>query len=112
MATCVLSPVHWCTVCGTEHSLEERCPGELTLTGPEQRCWQTSADTPTGLRGYGVLVAQAGDYWRARILTFPNILWTIPGGWASMKFVGRTKAEAEVKAVQYIRDHCDRKGFL
>ncbi len=63
-------------------------------TGPEERRWQIAVETPRGIEGYGVLVAPSGNRWRARILTFPNILWTIPGGGTSIKFLARSETTA------------------
>jgi len=68
-------------------------------------------DTPLGARGYGVLVAQAGSRWRARIVTFPNILWMIPGGGESIKFLARSEEEAVRCASSFIREHCLAKGY-
>lgn len=104
--------VNWCSVCGTNHPRQGRCPGVLETTGPEMRGWRVTAETSDGLVGYGVLVAETGDRWRSRILTFPKTLWTIPGGAASMKFVGRDESEARRKAVDYIRQHCAQRGFV
>jgi hypothetical protein len=69
-------------------------------------------DTPLGARGYGVLVAEAGSRWRARIVTFPNILWMIPGGGESIKFLARSEEEAVREASDFIRQHCTAKGYL
>ena len=76
---------NWCLLCCTDHPSEGRCPGELMATGPEQRGWKVTVETPSGFQAYGVLVAESGKYWRARILTYPNVLWTTPGGHGSMK---------------------------
>jgi uncharacterized protein (TIGR02266 family) len=60
---------------------------------------------------YGVLIAEAHEYWRARILTYPNMLWSVPAGRGTIKFVGRSAQEVEVKALDYIRDHCRARGL-
>jgi hypothetical protein len=69
-------------------------------------------ETPHGLQAFGVLVAPSNGAWRARILTYPNILWTIPGGGGSIKFVGSTAAEAERRAIAFIEEHCLERNFL
>jgi hypothetical protein len=102
----------WCTVCGTRHGRAHRCPGEVTPTGPERQAWKVTAETPRGVEGYGVLLAEVGSRWRARILTFPNVLWTVPGGGpGSIKFLGPTPEQAERQAVDFIREHCALRGF-
>jgi hypothetical protein len=58
-----------------------------------------------------VLIAQCGDVWRARILTFPNILWKAPGVTGTMKFVGGNANEAVNNAVSFIRRHCHERGY-
>jgi hypothetical protein len=67
----------------------------------------------TGARGedYGVLVAPAGELWRARIVTFPNMLWSVPGGRGTAKFVGRSPGEVEQLAAAFIREHCRQRGY-
>jgi hypothetical protein len=49
--------------------------------------------------------------WRARILTFPNVLWTVPGGQATLKFVGRSASDAERQAISFIRQHVRDCGY-
>ena len=78
----------WCRVCCTQHGSDASCPGELLATGPERHAWRVTVDTSRGMETYGVLVAPAGRHWRARVLTYPKALWVVPGGRASMKFVG------------------------
>ena len=68
------------------------------------------ADTPKGPEVYGTLVAPAGDIWRARVLTYPNVLWVIPSG-GTMKFIGATPASAEQEAITFIKQHCERRGY-
>ena len=101
----------WCRTCCTEHDRVRECPGDLRATGPERHGWRVHVETPRSHEAYGVLVAPAGELWRARILTFPNILWTIPGGGGSMKFVGRSPQEAERKAIGFIERHCDERDY-
>jgi hypothetical protein len=83
----------------------------LTATGPERHGWRVNVETEQGIVAFGVLVAPAGDLWRARILTYPNILWIVPGGRAALKFVGDSAQEAEQEAIRYIRDHCRDRRF-
>jgi hypothetical protein len=59
-----------------------------------------------------VLVAEAGHRWRARIVTFPNILWMIPGGGETLKFMGNSEELVTRKAIDFIRQHCVAKGYL
>ena len=101
----------WCRICCTIHDEDGECPGELLATGPERHGWRTMIELPGGPEVYGVLVAPAGEHWRARILTFPNILWVIPKGGA-MKFVALTPGKAQHRAVEFIRAHCKRRGLV
>jgi len=100
----------WCLVCGTMHDEVDECPGELLATGPERHGWRLLADTPRGPEVYGTLVAPAGNRWRARVLTYPNVLWIVPHG-NTMKFVGSTPASAENAAIRFIKQHCKSRGF-
>mgnify|MGYP001079165945 FL=1 len=102
----------WCRVCGTRHGRDAVCPGPLLATGPERSGFRIAVETPDGIEAIGVLVAPAGRVWRARVLTYPNVLWTVPGGDGSLKFVGASPAEAERKAIEYVRAHCARRGWL
>jgi len=63
------------------------------------------------LEYYGVLIAEAGECWRARVFTYPNMLWSVPGGRGTIKFAGATAKEAETLAVDFLRDHCDSRRF-
>jgi hypothetical protein len=101
----------WCHVCCTRHEPERRCPGELLATGAERFGWRVKVRTHYGVEVIGVLVAPVDERWRARILTFPNILWMIPGGGGSIKFLGGSPAEAELEAIAFIREHCRLRGF-
>jgi hypothetical protein len=40
------------------------------------------------------------------------MLWTLPGGRLTLKFVGRTRVEAEQKAVAVIGAHCADRGYI
>ncbi len=101
----------WCRVCCTTHGQEGSCPGELLATGAERHAWRVTVDTPHGAETFGVLVAPAGSAWRARILTYPNALWVIPGSSATMKFVGAHPREAEKQAIEMIERVCEHRGF-
>jgi hypothetical protein len=68
-------------------------------------------DTPRGIEAYGVLVAPTYDHWRARILTYPNVLWLGGDGRTTLKFAGRTAREAEARAIAFIESHCASRGF-
>lgn len=102
----------WCPLCGTKHGTSMGCPRQIFATGPEKPRWRVAVETPLGARGYGVLVAEAGPRWCARIVTFPNILWMVPGGGESIKFLARTEDEAVRSASDFIRQHCVDKGYL
>lgn len=101
----------WCPVCCTLHHSRKDCPGELLATGPERHGWRVNIHTPNGIEACGVLVAQAGDVWRARILTYPNVLWTVPGGQGTIKFAARTAREAEGAAIAFVREHVRVRGY-
>ena len=101
----------WCSTCCTSHALDKLCPGELPATGPERHGWRVNVDTPSGIEAYGVLVAESHDVWRARILTYPNVLWLVPGGHGSLKFVGDTAQEAERKASGFVREFCRKRRY-
>ena len=103
--------VTWCSVCGGSHAAPQGCPGDLTATGPERHGWRVAVDTPYGLEAYGVLVAPSHDRWRARIVTYPNVLWMIPGGGVSLKFAGASPQEAEAGAVAFIEGHIKERGY-
>lgn len=101
----------WCPVCCTRHRSRKDCPGELLSTGPERHGWRVNIQTPGGIEACGVLVAQADEVWRARILSYPNVLWTVPGGQGTIKFVGRTAREAEAAAIAFLREHIRVRGY-
>jgi len=99
----------WCRVCCTQHTKDD-CPGELLATGPERHGWRLLAEKADEPIVFGTLVAPADDRWRARILTYPNVLWVLPSG-GTMKFVGITPALTEKKAIDFIKAHCRRNGL-
>jgi hypothetical protein len=80
-------------------------------SGPEAPGWRVNVTTSRGVEAYGVLIARCGDRWRARILTFPNILWKAPGVDGTMKFVGGSSNEALERAIAFIRGHCHERGY-
>jgi len=102
----------WCAVCSTRHEPGVDCPGELQATGPERHGWRVNAETPLGIEAYGVLIAPSYDVWRARIMTYPNVLWSVPGQQTTIKFVGATPQEAERQAIDFVRAHCTGRGFV
>ena len=102
----------WCPTCGTQHASENDCPPRLVPDGPEDEVWRVSVETPRGVQGHGVLVAAVGRAWRARIMTFPNVMWTVPGGGSSIKFFGHSPEDAERQAVAFVRLHCGRLGHV
>ena len=101
----------WCAGCSAIHAADEPCPGELEPTGPENPGWRVNVSTASGIEAFGVLVAPCGGHWRARILTFPNVLWKAPGRPAALKFVGRSAREALDRAIAFVRDHCGERGY-
>ena len=102
----------WCATCGSDHADPSDCPGDLRATGPERHGWRVAVETPHGIEAYGVLVAPSQDAWRARVVTYPNVLWTIPGGTRTLKFVGSTPQEAEARAVAFVDGHIKARGYL
>ncbi len=103
---------NWCLLCGSRHAPRRTdCAGEILATAPERHGWRVTVESPSRVEAYGVLVAPCGDRWRARILTYPNVLWTIPGGAVSMKFLAPTPREAEQAAVAFIEKHISRTGI-
>jgi len=102
---------NWCVVCCTRHRFKKDCPGELLATGPESSGWRVNIQTPSGIEACGVLIAEADGLWRARILTYPNVLWTVPGGGGTMKFVAGSAGEAERQAMTFLRRHVQNRGY-
>lgn len=84
---------------------------EAPATGPERHGWRVHVETPRGVEAIGVLVAPSGDLWRSRILTYPNVLWTAPGGRSTLKFLADTPQDAERLAIEYIGAHVQRMGW-
>jgi len=101
----------WCPVCCTRHELGPQCPGELLATSPERHGWRVTVTTGERNEHYSILVAQAGDLWRARIVTLPNMLWSVPGARGTMKFAAHTASEAEDLARRFVRGVCARKKY-
>ena len=85
----------WCTVCCTRHAPGGDCPGSLLATGPERHARKITAIAKDNRVEYhGILIAEAGDHWRARIFTYPDVLWRVPGGAGTVKFAGTTARDA------------------
>jgi len=101
----------WCRFCFSQHVGDLDCPGVLDATGVERHGWRVMVQTPHGNETYGVLISECGSRFRARVLTYPNVLWLAPGLQGTMKFVGGTPGEAEGKAVDFIKAHCRKRGF-
>lgn len=108
------SPIapEWCHVCCTRHPVDALCPGDVHVTEAERFGWKVFVETPLSTEAYGVLVAPAGRLWRARILTYPSTLWTVPGGRGVMKFLGRTPQQAEEQAIRFIEEYCAQRKYL
>ena len=102
----------WCATCGTAHDGPRTCPGTLPATGAERPAWRVTVETPVGHEAIGVLLAPSHDVWRARIITYPNVLWTLPGGRGTIKFVGDTREEAEAQAIAFVEAHLNRKRLV
>jgi hypothetical protein len=102
----------FCGVCGSLHRELDICPGELPATGAERPGWRVRVETPFGQEAIGVLLAPSYDRWRARIVTYPNVLWTVPGRRGALKFVGDTREEAEAQAIAFVERHVQSKHQL
>ena len=102
----------YCPVCGGSHAKAQDCPGELRATGPERHGWRVTVETPFGIEAYGVLVAPSFDQWRSRIITYPNVLWTVPGGAVTLKFAGPSARDAESQAVAFVEGHIRARGYV
>lgn len=103
---------NWCAVCCTTHERGKRCPGELITEIPERHGWRVNVETPQGIEAYGVLVAKTTcGLWRARVMTYPNVLWTVPGGQGTIKFAAESPVDVERKAIEFIRSHCRERGL-
>lgn len=101
----------WCVTCGTAHEDPRNCPGELRATAAEKPGWRVEVETPLGHEAFGVLLAPSHDVWRARVMTFPNVLWSIPGGRGAIKFVGESREQAERQAIAFIEAHILAKRY-
>ncbi len=98
-----------CACCGTLHDGTTNCPGVVPATGPERRGACVRVRTDHGFETIRVLVARAPGGWRARVLSEPNVLWTVGGGRTTLKFLGDSPEEVENRAVEYIREHLGRR---
>lgn len=101
----------WCLVCCTRHEPGAECPGDLLATSPERYGWRVNVETPRGIEAYAVLVSQVRDRWRARIITYPNVLWLVPRGDGTIKFLADDPRQAERQAIDFIHQHCRDKGY-
>lgn len=101
----------WCLVCFTRHTGDTKCGGDRPISGPERNGWKAVVETPHSMEAFGVLVAPAGELWRARILTYPRALWTVPGGHGIMKFYAKTPQLAEGQAIRFIEEFCALRGY-
>jgi hypothetical protein len=99
----------FCPICGSPHGELESCPGELRATGAERAGWRVRVETPSGHEEIGVLLAPSYDRWRARIVTYPNVLWSAPGRRGALKFVGDTLEQAEAQAIAFVERHVRAK---
>jgi PilZ domain len=106
-----MDSARWCATCGTSHAGPGMCPGSLQATGAERPAWRVNVETPFGVEAIGVLLAPSHDVWRARIITYPNVLWTMPGGRGTIKFVGDTREEAEAQAIAFVEAHVRAKRY-
>jgi len=95
----------FCAVCGTGSHALENCPGGLHATGADRPGWHVRVETPRGSEEIGVLLAPTHDRWLARIMTYPNVLWSAPGRTGALKFVGETPDEAEAQAIAFVELH-------
>jgi hypothetical protein len=77
----------------------------LLATGHERHGWRINVDTPHGIEACGVLVAECDGLWRARVLTYPNVLWSVPGGGGALKFVDDSPQGAERQAIAFVKEH-------
>ena len=88
----------WCRFCLSQHSSDLDCPGPLEATGVERHGWRVTVQTPLGTEAYGVLIAECDSRFRARILTFPNVLVTAHQGFFTEKAL-RTIAETTLENI-------------
>lgn len=100
----------WCRTCGTRHAVGP-CSRDYSSTGTERHGWRALIEGKEFPEVYGVLIAPMERLWRARILTYPNVVWMIPGGGSTMKFLGVSAAQAEGEAAQFIQEFCKSRGL-
>ncbi len=102
----------WCAVCGSRHDLGPPCPGVLEASGPERFGWRVALEGDHRTDEVAVLVAPSDEFWRARVLTLPNMLWSAPGQRGmTLKFVGHSAKDVEETAKKYIRLFATRRGM-
>lgn len=101
----------FCAVCGSAHGELDICPGDVRATGAERAGWRVRIETPFGHQDIGVLLAPSYDRWRARIVTYPNVLWSAPGRRGTLKFVGDTLEQAEAQAIAFVERHVRAKRY-
>lgn len=104
--------MEWCTLCGATHGSDLHCPEGLEPQQVERYTWRVNVDTSEGIIALGVLMAPCDRGWRARILTYPNVLWLVPRGNVSLKFSGSDAVGAERQAIDFIRLHCRAKHWI
>jgi hypothetical protein len=80
-------------------------------TGPERYGRKLAALVGERQEVFGVLIAESGEHWRARILTYPRMLWSVPGARGPVKFAAGTPEEAERKALEFIREVCAERKY-
>jgi hypothetical protein len=98
----------WCSVCCSQHGIHP-CPGIVETTGPERLGRRFAARRPAGTETYQVLVAPAGEWFQARIVTVPDVGWSVPGRRGGAKFLATDAEEAARRAVLHIFAHCKEK---
>lgn len=57
------------------------------------------------------MVAPCGRRWRARIVSFPNVIWMVPGGGESIKFLAARQDDVLRNAIDFVRRHCVTRGY-
>jgi hypothetical protein len=87
------------------------CFRDYQATGTERHGWRALIEGKDVPEVVGVLVAPVGALWRARVITYPNVVWMVPGGGSSMKFLGASAAQAESDAVLYLQEYLKSKGL-
>ena len=102
----------WCHVCGTAHTGPDPCPGALQLTGEGETVWQSRFETSGGEMTFLISRTAWSHRWCARIFTYPDIRWSIPGGGAAIKFLSEGPEECKDAAIRYLTGFCERKGYI